>query len=346
MYDYVIITHLPAFYKVNLYNAINRNLNILVVFITDFSVQRTNDFVSLDCSFDHKILTSGNFESRNTFKSIISLFKFLRTIEYNKVVVGGWDLMEFWAIALLSPRSKNAMALESSVIESDIKGIKGTLKKLFLSRTSTVFYSGKLHLELLNRLKYTGKPLLTKGVGIVNKPSYKGHSADYKRNFLFLGRLSPEKNLKTLVKVFNALPSHNLLIVGNGELKDELGSIANSNISFFQHVDNAELKKIFLSNDILILPSLSEPWGLVVEEALYFGMPVVVSRNCGASELITSDVNGYIIAPESFEKIKDVVEKIDDNVFKRLKANIDVSSIDSKDNFQVSAYNEGLKQKR
>lgn len=50
------------------------------------------------------------------------------------------------------------------------------------------------------------------------------------------------------------------------------------NISFKPPIENVKLQTEFLNHDIFILPSVSEPWGLVVEETLYFGLPVMVSK--------------------------------------------------------------------
>jgi glycosyltransferase involved in cell wall biosynthesis len=44
----------------------------------------------------------------------------------------------------------------------------------------------------------------------------------------------------------------------------------------------------------LVLPSSSEPWGLVVNEALSFGCPVIVSNRCGSVDLVKESINGYV----------------------------------------------------
>lgn len=59
------------------------------------------------------------------------------------LILGGWNSALQWICAFASPRRKNAFALESSVSESTVKGWGGLLKRIFLSRISKVFASGK-----------------------------------------------------------------------------------------------------------------------------------------------------------------------------------------------------------
>ena len=340
MYDYIIVTHIPAFYKVNLYNELAKKLKILVVFIaTNTNEKRADDFTSLqNASFSYEVLSDGDFQTRDVKSNIKKLKIILKNNEYKRLLVSGWDLKEFWYLVMLYPKSKNCLALESTILESISKGFKGWIKKVFLSRISTVFASGNLHVELLKALSFEGDTKITKGVGIINKPTFEKVKKKYQKRFLYVGRLSRVKNLETLIKVLNDLPNHHLTIIGDGEEKEYLQSIANQNISFKPPIENGKLQTEFLNHDIFILPSISEPWGLVVEEALYFGQPVMVSKNCGSVELVKSGVNGYIFEPMDMEEIKRLILGIDDVVYQRLIEGVSGFSVDEKDLEQVESY--------
>ncbi len=340
MYDYIIITHIPAFYKVNLYNELAKKLNIFVIFLSSDTVQkRSSDFISYKkANFKYKILYDGDFQDRNVLKNIIILTKFLKNISYKQILVSGWDLLEFWYLVFLNKKDKNILALESTIYESATNGTKGFIKKIFLSRIKSVFASGKLHEKLLKALKFNGDIKITKGVGIINKPSFKLENKKYEKRFLFIGRLSSEKNIKELVKIFNSLPECFLTVIGIGELIQEFQKNSNANINFVGMVQNSKLKDYFLKNDIFILPSVSETWGLVVEEALYFGLPVLVSEKCGVSELVKDGINGYIIDANNITNLNEVIAKIDSNTYKKLVNGVKEFCIDSKDLEQIKAY--------
>jgi glycosyltransferase involved in cell wall biosynthesis len=340
MYKYIIVTHIPAFYKVNLYNELAKKLKILVIFVaSNTSEKRSDDFITLEkADFEYKVLFDGNFQDRNIFKNISQLKRILKDTQYKKLLVSGWDLKEFWYLVFTNSKAKNALALESTILESNIKGIRGVIKKIFLNHISTVFASGKLHVELLEALKYDGTIKITKGVGIINKPEFKKEKNEYQKRFLYIGRLSKVKNLEILIKVFNDLEEYSLSIIGTGEEEHYLKSISNKNIIFVGAVENKDIKNYFFQNDIFILPSISEPWGLVVEEALYFGLPVIVSQNCGSSELIKNNINGYMINPRNVEDIKNIILQINEIVYKKLLVGVNDFSIDIKDNRQVQSY--------
>lgn len=340
MYDYIIVTHIPAFYKVNLYNELAKKLKILVVFIaTNTNEKRADDFTTLqNADFSYEVLSDGDFQTRDVNSNIKKLKIIFKNNEYKRLLVSGWDLKEFWYLAMFYPKSKNCLALESTILESSPKGFKGWIKKVFLSRISTVFASGNLHVELLKGLSFKGDVKITKGVGIINKPTFEKVKKEYQKRFLYVGRLSRVKNLETLVKVFNDLSNHHLTIIGDGEEKEYLQSIANQNISFKPPIENSKLQIEFLNHDIFILPSISETWGLVVEEALYFGQPVMVSKNCGSMELVKNEVNGYVFEPMDMEEIKNLILNINDVAYQKFVEGVGEFSVDEKDLKQKKSY--------
>jgi len=344
MYDYVIVTHIPAFYKVNLYNELSKKLNIYVIFIAENTIeQRANDFnVTKGLKFPHSFLNKGSFQNRNLKVSISALKSVLGSVKYKRLLIPGWDLPEFWYLVLSHRKSQNFLALESTAIESCHNGIKGWIKRFFLNRVGSVLASGKEHIHLLNNLRFKGQIITTGGVGIINKPLFDRQKKQYEKKFLFIGRLSEVKNIDLLVDVFNSLPDYELTIIGDGPLYNSLNMSVKTNIHFLSKVDNKALVDSFLSHDILILPSLSEPWGLVIEEALYFGVPVIASRNCGASELIMDGLNGFIFDPFDKEQLLSIIQSINVDKYSELLSGVEKFSINEKDNKQVAAYTSAI----
>jgi len=340
MYRYIIVTHIPSFYNVNLYNELANKMNILVVFISSNTLEkRSSDFLTENSAkFQYKILHYGAFQIRDPLHNVLKLITFLRNKKYEKLIVSGWDLIEFWYLVFFNSGSKNCLVLESTIMESNTCGVKGLIKKIFLKRISVVFAPGSLHVELLKKLEYRKIIKLTKGVGIINKPVYTKIKRKYRKNFLFVGRLEAVKNLEILISVFNKLQDCKLTIIGSGSCKFGLEKIANSNIIFKDSIPNLELSSYYLNNDVLLLPSLSEPWGLVVEESLYFGMPVIVSNCCGVCELIKDGHNGYIINPNDANSIINTISKINNESYQMLLKGVEKYSIGHKDECQVSAY--------
>ena len=340
MYDYLFVTHLPSLYKVNLFNQLAKRLKIYVIFIGASSVKRTSDFISNDYDFEYGILFEGDFEFRKKILTIVKLIKIISNVSSNKVVIGGWDLLEFWLTLFLNNKLKNALIVESTIIESSTSWIKSKVKKFFLSRISLVFYSGNLHLQLLEALDYKGDKCLTGGVGIFNRLPYNKTRPNFSRSFLYVGRLSQEKNLQLLIAVFNRLPYHTLTIVGSGPLDDVLKKIASNNITFKAHVPNREIANVYLAHDVFILPSLREPWGLVVEEALYYGLPVIVSTHVGCyTELVDERSTGFTFAPQDGERLLGLIHRFSlPQVFNEMKKNVALIDFPKREETQILAY--------
>lgn len=295
-YDLVFLTNLPAFYKINLYNEIAKKQNIFVIFISKYSKNRNEDFFKGEKNFEYIYLDNGVYEERKSGKNALKLAKILKGMEYKKIALGGWDSLENWTAWILSSKKQNTIVVESSEFESTNKGVKGLLKKLFVSKISLGFASGEAQSNLLRNVGYKGDIRKTKGVGIFNYKKI-NIERDIKevKNFLYVGRLSPEKNLEQIIRVFNNMPNLQLNIVGYGPLEKKLKEQSNNNINFLGKIDNEKLSEVYQKNDVFILPSKVEPWGLVVEEALYNGLPVILSDRVGClSEIIEDKQNGLI----------------------------------------------------
>uniref|UniRef100_UPI001F086A06 glycosyltransferase n=1 Tax=Helicobacter suis TaxID=104628 RepID=UPI001F086A06 len=82
--------------------------------------------------------------------------------------------------------------------------------------------------------------------------------------------------------------------------KSELEKQLNTRL---EKAENASLNSLLCAHDMLILPSLKEPWGLVVEEALSAGLPVLVSLACGAQVLVQEGVNGFLFCPKDSARL-------------------------------------------
>jgi glycosyltransferase involved in cell wall biosynthesis len=131
--------------------------------------------------------------------------------------------------------------------------------------------------------------------------------------FLYVGRLAPEKNVCSLIQAFGAYRKAggvwNLMLVGDGPLAADLRSRAaglacSGAICFAGHKTAAELARYYAYATCFVLPSRREPWGLVVNEAMAAGLPVIVSSRCGcADDLVEPGANGFLIDPEDTDAL-------------------------------------------
>ena len=129
-----------------------------------------------------------------------------------------------------------------------------------------------------------------------------------KRQILFVGRLDHNKQITTLIETFitTCKDVAELTIVGTGPLKEqvELAVEQHSSVKYLGVLPNHQLKVLMQELDVLVLPSLYDGWGCVVNEALQAGMQVLCSENCGAATLIRAPFLGSVFSwlePLDFE---------------------------------------------
>ena len=146
--------------------------------------------------------------------------------------------------------------------------------------------------------------------------------------FLCVARLSPEKNLERLIRSFSLYKAKggnwDLVIVGSGPMDQTLKDLAakaeiSKNVFFMGWKQLDELPIFYALASCFILPSVSEPWGLVVNEAMASSLPVLVSNKCGCiPELCHRGVNGFDFNPYNEKEIADVMMKMSSEECDRL----------------------------
>jgi glycosyltransferase involved in cell wall biosynthesis len=339
-YDLLFLTNCPAFYKINLFNALAEKCKLGVIFIGySDQVVIDSDF-KIQCKFDYYFLQEVKLEDRNIFLSFVNLIKVLKKIECKKIIYGGYTFIEFLTFSFLFSRNKNILQTESAH-ETKLTGWRFYLKKILLTRYFKAIASGKIHSEMLRKMGFNGEIIISKGVGLLNKNTVNSEKKDINDTgnlkYLYVGRLISLKNIEFLVDVFNKNKKP-LTIVGKGILENELKEKANDNIVFEGFVNNREISVIYKSHDVFILPSLSEPWGLVVEEALYNSCVLLLSDRIGSkTELLEIPETGCEFNPESELSLNNAISIVENNYQKYLQ-NVLNFDLDKKDELQIDAY--------
>jgi glycosyltransferase involved in cell wall biosynthesis len=129
--------------------------------------------------------------------------------------------------------------------------------------------------------------------------------------FISVGRLVARKGFDILLQAWSALPdrvksNNSLVIVGAGEDEQKLRQLASDNgmhnVYFVGYKTAEELPEYYAAADVFVFPSLVDVWGLVVNEAMACGLPVLASKYAGASqELIDSAEVGEVFDPLDIE---------------------------------------------
>jgi len=168
--------------------------------------------------------------------------------------------------------------------------------KWFYAKTDLVLAPSE---EIKKKLKILKRPIKIFPRGVDTKifnPNHKNKKSKLPVA-LYVGRLSPEKNLDLLVKLFKNRTDCQLWLVGDGPYKTGLMAQL-PQAKFFGYLTGKRLSQIYANADFFIFPSTTDTFGNVILEAQASGLPVIVTNSGGPKELVKNKINGLIAKPK------------------------------------------------
>ena len=308
-------------YRVDFFNALDKEFNASFYFsLTNLPDQKFDqDAIRKKCTFVNNYLPNGidifGYLIRTGIISIIKKEKpdIILCAEYGPIT-----LIVFLYKLLFKQRFHFYTMSDDSIKDSKSrKGIRALLRNVIPKNIEGVIFPSEevgnwykdnisaktktLELPIIHNDEVFRNELL-QSISLANE-NITNYKLKDKKVILFVGRLVEVKNLPFLIKVIAQLKSNDwvLVIVGDGILINELKNQAkNLNISdkilFVGRKEAIELYAWYAIAQILVLPSTSEKFGAVVNEALLGGCKVLCSELAGASILINND-NGIVFNP-------------------------------------------------
>lgn len=253
------------------------------------------------------------------------------------IIIGSYEQPTYIALSILCRLMKKPYVLLFDGISCDRvynkeNRFKKFIKNVVISNASVIFGNGEVSKQYFNKvfnypLEKIYNQYLTIDTNKINrlyekKELYReqyrkalGISEDDKV-IIYSGRVIGIKNIDSVIKAISKINKNLvLLITGGGELEEDLKLLAadlNVRLIVTGFIEKQEnLFQHYFAGDALILPSLYEPWGLVVNEAMCAGLPVIVSNICGCSkDLVSEGNNGYLINPNNIDDISCKVNKL------------------------------------
>ncbi|MEJ0030742.1 MAG: glycosyltransferase family 4 protein [Bacteroidota bacterium] len=244
----------------------------------------------------------------------------------NIVITTGWADQEYHAVILAAVRRKiNRVVISDSRYE-DVprRWITEKLKELILHSYSAAIVAGTRSKAYLQKLGFDTTNIFQPW-DVVDNSYFASKAVSTisfnERSFLCVSRFIEKKNIIRLIEAFSSYRKsgghRKLVLAGDGELKDEIvkkisSEGLNSFIEFPGFVQYPDLPRYLGQCLCLILPSVSDQWGLVVNEAMASARPVLVSDQCGcAPDLVEDGKNGYTFDPLNVQQLADRLMAID-----------------------------------
>lgn len=339
------ITNTP--YKHSYYNLLAEHFEIHVVQLAHYSEIR--EWESLENKkYSEYVIHHGYINYRKKLQSVLKIIKLIREINPAMIIAHGYHRIEFLLVPLLFRKKILICEVATTYIDRKRNLIKEKIKSILLNSIFNYFftYGSSSKKYLSNNLNVDESKVFIRG-NFSHLQLEENVSTDFsarENRILYVGRFSEEKNILTLINAFieylKIKPSnYKLTLIGSGLLKQKLIEYVNasgfrSHFEFVDYKNSEELIPYYLNSKLFVLPSITEPWGQVINEAMHFGLAIVISKNCGSAEDLSNTDNSRKFNPYKQQELTNIFRDLldDDTLLSKMgKASLNIIKANSPD---------------
>jgi len=336
----LILSEIISPYRIPVFNALakHENVDLHVVFLaeTDSSLREWPIYKN-EISFSYRVLRS--LRIRAAGHNLLfnwGLRACFRELAPQTILCGGYNYFASWQALWWARHHQVDFVLWSESNWHDSrKGHRWVefMKAYFVARCERFVVPGKASFEYLQSLGVSEDRINIAPNAVGNElfaaqaERVRAESTEFRTRFglparflLFVGRLVEAKGVFDLLEAYGKLGDDvrsqaGLVFAGDGaaraQLEEKAKSISRATICFPGFVHREDLAGFYALAEALILPTHSDPWGLVVNEAMACGLPVVVTDVAGcSSDLVENGWNGYVVAMGNSVALKDAIDVI------------------------------------
>lgn len=326
----LFIANLPSPYRVIFFNELSKYVDLTVAFELDYASNRNSAWKS-----DEEIrFTAIHMKSRvKTSEGAYcpEVFSLIRLFKEDIIVVGGYSSLTGMSSILYMKLHNIPFFLnaDGGIVKPE-SWLKKRIKSFFISSATRWLSSGSHTNEYLMHYGATKENISIYPFTSIKEAEICSIPLDEKKRIkeelgidssrktvLFVGSFIYRKGIDILLKACNRLTGINVVLVGDDDLdlyKDLISENLSSKIYAVGFKGENELKKYYEMADIFVLPTREDIWGLVINEAMSYGLPVITTNMCVAGkELIVSGNNGYLFDCEDDIALSQRIEQLVSN---------------------------------
>ena len=333
----VILTEIIAPYRIPVFNALaaRPDVDLHVIFLSETDPALRQWHVNKQgIRFSFEVLPSTRVRvGRHKILLNRGVRAALGRARPQVLLCGGYNYPASWSAAYWARRRNIPLLLWSESTALDARNLRGTvewLKRRFRSLSTAFLVPGISARDYLFALGVPAAKVFL-APNAVDVEFYSSRAAQARasadavrsrfnlplRYFLYVGRLVREKGVFDLLDAYSALddPSRSqigLVFVGDGPARLELVRRAAhfGSVRFTGFLQKEEAPAVYALAEALVLPTHSDTWGLVVNEAMSCGLPVNVSQVAGcAADLVIEGQTGFLFPPHETDGLLSILRK-------------------------------------
>ena len=316
-------------YRVDFFNELGKHIDLDVLYEYRIAFDRDKTW-SLKVAHHFKEFFLKSF---HLFGSTVVSFDFTKHLKkkYDLIIVGEYNTMTGRLITLYLSAKKIPFALniDGGYIKKNDNWLKKKSKTFFISKPtwwlspsiesdSYLKHYGAVESNIY-RYPFTSvleKDVLLNVLTVEEKDEIrKKLKITEKKVVMTVGRFIKSKGFDVLLKSFSKVESKTGLYIVGGEPTEEYLELIDKynlkNVHFISFLNKNELANYYKAADLFVLPTRKDVWGLVINEAMSFGLPVITTDKCVAGiELVEDNENGFIVPVDDQEELTQKINTI------------------------------------
>ena len=328
------ITNYPSPYRVDFFNGLGEKCDLIVVFEEGIEKQIHRDrtwFNTNYDSFNAVFRKDGNLLKR--VNGTIEIIRMALDNSYDRIVLADYTTKLSIVIAFILQflRKRYVISIDGAFLRKSNK-IREFIKRKIMSKASVVFSPSKtsddyaIHygasVDCIHRYPFTSlheEDILTEQLALQDKIKNKKElNLSGEITVLLVSQFVYKKGLDFVLKMAGRISEKFQFYFIGGEPTEEYLRIVEDNnlknVHFLGFKKKSELWKYYRASDLFLFPTRYDPWGLVVNEAMANGLPIVSTDQSSASlHFIRDDVNGFIYKVDNEDEYLRIMDRISES---------------------------------
>ena len=336
----VLITEIIAPYRIPVFNALARQseIDLHVIFLAETDPTQRQWLVRKeDIRFSFEVLPS--WRQRIYGHNFLLNWKMnaaLERLSPDVIICGGYNYLASWEALHWARHNSVPFLLWAESTERDFRSgaiLLESLKTKFLRECHGFVVPGKSSSDYVRNYVVPARNVFTAPNAVdidfffkAAESARRGTSRNRQqfnlpdRYFLFVGRLEQEKGIFDLLDAYDRLPVElrsqiGLVFAGDGSARSQLekraAALNSGSIRIVGFLQREHLAIFYALAEVFVFPTHTDPWGLVVNEAMACGLPVVCSTAAGcAADLVMNWENGILVDAGNVSHLANALAKL------------------------------------